>query len=174
MTRRRLAALALAAGCLFTQPGCTGLFGNRDCNPCGGSSSSGHLCGLFGGGGLFGRNNSSSGATPCCATSAPYAGGSSAAFSDGGFGGAPGNCGCGKGDPFQYTGLGGSAGIPQGVPITMGPEMTSPVPIQTIPTQPGPQPTFPPPPSSGPRITPVPQGVAPSAGFSQSSPWQPH
>ena len=197
---RRIAAVAIAAGCLLSQTGCTG-FGstNNSCQP----QSSG--CCLTSGGGLFSRMFGSSSsappatccapASPCCVPASPCGSGCSgspivtsgfdAGYTAAPGGGAPG-CNCGRGDPFQFTGMQGAPSAPittipgpmSGVPINVGPDIGSPMPTtpQFVPTpQMVPQPMGPigPPPGSnqGPRIVPVPQMQPPvGAGFQQ---WHP-
>ncbi|HEX3314787.1 MAG TPA: hypothetical protein VHR72_07855 [Gemmataceae bacterium] len=186
MIRRRIAAVALAAGCLLSQTGCTG-FGSSNTCP---NTSSG--CFLTSGGGLFSRMFGSSAppatacCTPTCTTASPCSACSSGApLITSGFessyvgapvGGSPG-CGCNR-DPFQFTGMQGAAPAPimttmpgpisQGVPISAGPDMMQPIP--STPFIPAPQPA--PLPNQGPpRIVPVPQMQPPvGAGFQQ---WHP-
>ena len=188
MIRRRIAAVALAAGCLLSQTGCTGFGGSNNTCP---NTSSG--CCLGSGGGLFSRmfappapaaaaccTPTYAGAAPCSTCSS----GSSLITSgfDSGYvgasgGGSPG-CGCNR-DPFQFTGMQGGAPAPimttmpgpmsQGAPINVGPDMTQPFP--STPFVPAPQPTGPPPNSGPPRIVPVPQMQPPvGAGFQQWTP----
>ena len=65
MIRRRIAAVALAAGCLLSQAGCTGFgFGSSSTNNCPNTSSG---CCLTSGGGIFSRMfGSPAPATACC------------------------------------------------------------------------------------------------------------
>jgi hypothetical protein len=201
---RRIAAVAIAAGCLLSQTGCTG-FGSNN-NSCCPPTSSG--CSLTSGGGLFSRMFGSSApaatccapAAPCCVPASPCSTGCSGSpsmtsgFSSSGFdtgyvaspGGAPG-CNCGRGDPFQFTGMPSGAQMPittipgpmsSGVPINVGPDIgsmpTNPTFVPTPQMQPQPIGPMGPPPGSNqgpPRIVPVPQMQPPvGAGFQQ---WHP-
>jgi hypothetical protein len=149
MIRRRLAALAFAAGCLLSQTGCAGLFGNNN------SSSTGSTCCL---GGLFSRwtGSSSNACAPACVPastcgSTPIMAGYPTTSFDAVGGG--GGCGCNR-DPYQFTGMQGApvmstipGGFSQGAPINVGPDMGAPM------IQPSPMPS---PPNVGPRIQPVP------------------
>lgn len=205
MFRRRFAALGLAAGCLLSQAGCFGFF-DRDRGMMG--SGGGQCCGS-GSGPLarwFGSGSRYSNAVPVSASSSVIGGDCSCSSSgiyhpvglSGGManmpvfpGGAPGpGCASGNGIGIGNGHGHGIAGIPQGVPVTVGEAMPLPstLPIQPIPSTPtmpsptpgtmqvpqGPVPTMP---GGPPRIQPVPMtgpsGVSPSAGLSTPAPWQP-